>query len=231
MSVVGAFPGWMNLNKQTMRGPTNPLDVSTVISIFPKEIIETKVTLFPGVFHLTPGSYLNPSRLVVGPSSWWKDVGEEQPLLEIPVSSIQIAKSIVDDYSNGILGCDMGEAQPGLFFIPGEIEIKELLSKHRPQLDRAAQRQRNWYTTLVKLADALWSRSNGNPLAISDDMRLAARELSFNNKEWLADFQHVEMARCIACGSMRNPLYPVCPTCKAVVDPEMAKKLNLKFVE
>jgi len=230
MAMVGAFPGLEN-QRITMRSPTNPLDKSTVVSILPKPIREVKYTLTPSTFELSPGSYENPALLVVGPSSWWKDVGEEQPLLEIPVSSIQIADSIVNDYCNGLLGCDMSDAVPGIFFIPGSIDKDALKTKHKTMLDRALANQKRWYNVLIKLADSYWSRTNGNPLAISDDMRLAAREMGVTDKDWMEDFSRVGLERCPACGTMRNPSFPMCSTCKAVIDPEKLKKLGIKFAE
>lgn len=231
MSQVGTFPGIIDINRMTIRAPVNPLDKSTVVSIYPKEIDEVKHTIQPGRFIVPPGSYDKPSTLVVGPSSWWKEVDEHQPLLEIPVSSIQIADSIIKDYCNGLLACDMANSMPGIFYIPGDIRIVDLVKSYKHELDKALVRQRNWYSQLIKFADALWARSNGNPLTISDDMRLAAKELNLQTKDWMKDFQMVDMVRCIACGSLRNPMFPVCPTCKAISDPIKAKELGLEFVK
>lgn len=220
-----------DLRRQTVRAPVNPLDKSTVISIFPKEIDEVKHTIQPGRFIIPPGSYDKPATLTVGPSSLWREIDEEQPLLEIPVSSIQIADSIVKDYCNGLLGCNMSDIMPGLFYVPGEIKDIDLKTRLKPRLDNALANQKRWYQELVKLADSLWARSNGNPLAIGDDMRLAARELGLGTKEWLQDFQNADMIRCLACGAMRNPTFPVCGSCHAIIDVEAAKKLNLVFAQ
>jgi lipopolysaccharide biosynthesis regulator YciM len=81
---------------------------------------------------------------------------------------------------------------------------------------------------LVKMTDTLWSRTNGNPLVVSDDARLAAKELALTNKDWMMDFQAVQNVRCTACGSLRNPLYPICPTCKSVDQTHPSAK-DLKF--
>lgn len=224
MSLVGAFPG-IGWKRRTIRGPVNPLDKATVVSIYPKEILEKKPTIQPGTFHILPGSPAKPTVLVVGPSSWWRDIDEDQPLLEIPVSAIQIAESIVKDYCNGILGCDMNEQMPGLFYVPGgkmdaklnvdtEATLAWVQKEYAGELKKAEKRQNNWYSLLVKMADSLWARSNGNPLAISDDMRMAARELNLTQvKDWMKDFQMVDMVRCKACGSLKNPLYPICASC------------------
>lgn len=227
MSQVGAFPGFKDLNRRTIRGPINPLDKSTVVSIYPQEIDEVKHTIQPGRFLIPAGTYDKPAILVVGPSSWWREFDEEQPLLEIPVSSIQIADSLVRDYCNGILGCNMGDAMPGLFYIPGEHDLKAIRDKYKAELDKAVAKQKNWYSMLVKLADMLWARSSGNPLAISDTMRMAARELNLTaNKDWMKDFTMISMVRCKACGALKNPEFPICAQCR-FPDPDhpMTKQL------
>jgi hypothetical protein len=88
-------------------------------------------------------------------------------------------------------------------------------------------KQDNWFRLLLKLADALWARSNNNPLVIWDEMRIAARELGAD-KAWTKDFQLVDLIKCFACGGLRNPQFPVCPTCK-VVDPNHPLAKDLKF--
>lgn len=229
MSMVGEFPNLSQVNRRTIKGPVNPMDKTTIVSIYPNEIIETKPTLQPSRFVIPAGSFEKPSITVVGPSSWWREIDMDQPLLEIPVSSVQIADSVVKDYCNGLLGCDMAGAQPGMFYIPGEHDLAGVQKNYKHELDGALQRQKNWYSNLIRLADSLWARSNGNPLAISDLMRLAAKELGLE-KDWLKDFKFSEtMARCKACGSIRNPMFPVCPTCKAIDDPAKAKALGISF--
>jgi hypothetical protein len=228
---VGEFPGLENPNRRTIRAPINPMDKSTVVSILPKVISERKVTIQPGVFEILAGTFDKPAVLVVGPSSWWREVDENQPLLEIPVSSIQIADSIVRDYCNGLLACNMADQMPGMFYVPGDFTLERLKKEHMPLLLKAQAQQKRWFMELVRIADILWSRSNGNPLSISDDARLACRELNIQNKPWLSDIQAVELVRCSACGSMRNSNYPICPTCKAVVDKDLAKSLNLTFAQ
>ncbi len=228
MSQVGNFPGMEAFRRRTVRGPVNPLDKSTIVSIYPKIVDEFKVTIQPGRFIIPAGSYENPAVLVVGPSSWWREFDEQQPLLEIPVSSIQIADSVVRDYCNGVQACDMGASMPGLFYIPGEYSVKDIQTKFKGELDKARAKQITFYSVLVKQADALWARSSGNPLAVSDDMRMAARELGQTTKDWMKDFRMVEMVRCFACGSLKNPQYPVCASCRAI-DPSHAAGKDIKF--
>jgi len=239
MGVVGQFPGFKELNRRTIRGPVNPLDKSTIVSILPKEVIERKITIQPGVFIIPPGTFDKPAVLIVGPSSWWREFDDEQPLLEIPHSSIQVADSVVKDYCNGVHCCDMAGAMPGLFYVPGCKQDKAdqplipetiawIKSEYKTALETANMRQKRWFEELIKQADSLWARSNGNPLAISDDMRMAARESNLQDKDWMKNFQFVNMVRCFACGALKNPLYPVCASCRAI-DPNNPLAKDVKF--
>lgn len=230
MAIVGQFPGLNDMKRRVIRAPTNPLDKCTIVSIFPKEIDEYKCTIQPGRFIVPAGRPEAPSILVVGSSSWWREVDEDQPLLEIPVSSIQVADSVVRDYCVGLLAYNGQQAGPGLFYIPGEHTV-EKIKKDFPQEFKAAEdRQKNWYSILIKLADSLWARSNGNPLAVSDDMRMAAREMNQTTKDWMRDFQMVDMVRCQACGALKNPMFPVCGSCRNV-DMSHPKAKDLKFAQ
>jgi len=214
--------------RRAVRAAKNPIDRCTIISIFPKEIDEVKHTIEPGKFRIDAGTFENPSILVVGSSSWWKDIDPDQPLLEIPHSSIQVADSVVKDYCNSKLGCDMGDAMPGVFFVLGEVAQMEVKVKYRKKLEEMRIKQDNWYMILVKMADALWARSNNNPIVISDEMRLGARSLHLDDKSWLKDFRLVKLIECKYCGGMRNPSFPICPVCKAI-DPAHPLANEIKF--
>ena len=152
-----------------------------------------------------------------------------QPLLEIVNGALAIAESIVKDYCNGYLCFESGVRSPGIFYVPGEMTQKQVKGQFPMELVRANTLQRAWYSELVKQADALWARSNGNPLAIADDMRMAAKELNLLQKDWLRDQQMMELVRCIACGSLRNPTFPICQHCHVVVDKARANELGLIF--
>jgi len=217
--------------RKIIRGSVNPLDKSTIVSIYHKELNEVKHTLFPGRWKIPAGSYDKPSLVVIGPSSWFRDFDDKSPVLEIPVSAIQVAESIVKDYCNTVLEASPGERVPGIFFIPGEITLDDLKKNYKVRLDLANRLQRNWYERLVRLADSLWARTNGNSFSISDDMRYAAQELGLVEKPWIKDFQSVALVKCVACGNLRDPGYPICQSCKAIVDPDKAKLLNLTFAK
>lgn len=224
--IVGEFG---TSRRTIVRSPKNPLDKATIVSIFPKDINERKYTIEPGIFSIKAGTLEAPSLLVVGGSSWWSDRGEEnQPILEIPVNSVQVAESVIGDYCRGLVGCDMVDCIPGVFYIPGTISKVTLSSEYKTKLAEVKAKQDNWYRVLVTMADALWARTNGNPLVICDEMRLAARSLNLNDKTWLQDYNIIEMVKCVACGALKNPAYPVCATCKAI-DMTHPQAKDLKF--
>jgi hypothetical protein len=211
---VAEFPS----NKERLvRATRNPMDKCTIVSIFPRDILdEIKHTIYPGKFEIPAGTYEHPSLLVVGSSSWWNKFDSEKPAIEIVNSSIQVAESVIKDYCNGILGCNMEDSMPGLFFVLGEHNVLDIKTKYKTKLDETKAKQDNWYKVLVRLADSLWARGNGNPLVIWDMMRLAAKSLNFNDKPWLKDFKTVELIKCKACGGLKDPEYPVCPSCKSI---------------
>lgn len=227
MSQVGSFPSLRELSRRAIRGPINPLDRSTLVSIYPRPCNFKNVTLTPGRWYLEAGSVEKPSLLVIGPSSWFRDVSIDEPLIEIVQSSVQIGESLVKDYLNGVFACNMHDAMPGLFFVPGEFTLTEIQVKYPQLLAVALKHQTNYYRTLIKFADALWARSNGNPLAVSDEMRLAAKTLGLQDREWMKDTASVGMAPCFACGEFKNPEYAICKVCHSI-DPSHPKS---KFIQ
>lgn len=226
--------------RKAIRSEPNPLDKSTIVSIFPREIDERKPTIQPGKFVIARGSVEKPSLLVIGTSSWWRDFDPDQPLVEIPQSSMSVADSIVNDYCNGLLGFVKGESQPGLFWVPGEFTSIETLKKTTFKIigltgqelfDRAVKWQKNYWERLIKIADVGWVKTNGSPYSISQEMRFAAEYLNLKDKPWMKDMQLMQQENCPMCGTPRNPNYPMCSNCKAVLDPDKAKLLNIQFAK
>lgn len=230
MSLVGGFPSLREMARKTVRGEVNPLDKSTVVSIYPRPINFENVTLTPGRWYLEAGSPEKPAIMVIGPSSWWKDVGPDEPLIEIPVSSVQVANSLCRDYLNGLFACNMGDTMPGLFFVPGAFTLKELREQYGELLRLALKHQSNYYRALIKFGDSLWARSNGNPLVINDEMRLAARTLGAQDKDWMRDHINVGMVPCFACGEFKNPEYAICKACHSI-DPDHPKAKYIQRVD
>jgi len=214
------------ISLSTKFAEVNPFDKTTIVSIAPFDIKETILTIQPGSFVIPKGSLEAPSITHIGPSSWWKETDPEQPLLEIVVNSLLVAKAIVDDYVSSMNGVTLNVSQPGIFYAPGELTLEDVKKKYGHVLARMNMYQTAWYSFLVKQADSLWARSNQNPLAIDDQSRMAARILQVD-KPWIRDFQTVQNVNCVACGNLRNPQFPICPSCKMIVDKDLAAKLGI----
>lgn len=230
MSVPNKLAQALGINSPTLiRGPVNPADLATIFSIYPQEVVEVKHTVMPSIYRIPSGTKDNPSRLVVGTGSWWRQLNPDEPLLEIPCGATQIAGAVVDDYNSSRIGVNVGNAVPGLFYLPGNISVDVLRKDFTAELVKAVDKQLNWFKELVRMGDSLWARTNGNPISIDDTMKLAAKELG-QQREWLRVTQRMDMIACVACGNLRNPTYPICPHCKAVVDKDKAKELGLQFV-
>lgn len=222
---IGALAGFNN-NKRTIRQQTNPLDKSTVVSILPLTVKSDSPTIQPGQFIIPPGSESSPSLLVVGSSSWWRDIGEEMPLIEIPNSSIQVADSIVRDYCNGLPEID-DNAYPGLFFIPGEQTLDTIKANYSNAFKNAVNKQKNWLNNLIRMADSDWAKTNGNPKAVSDLSKMAAKYLGHEDRPWMKSTIDTKKIACVACGNLRNPEFPICPSCNRIVDQKLAEKLGI----
>lgn len=234
MAVTGQGFGSFVHNPIINKRPVNPFDKCTIVSAYPKKVVEIKSTMFPSRFVIEAAPEGDVSLLLVEPSSWWKEMDEGQPYLEIQTGSIIVADSIIKDFCNGLLACNMTDKMPALFSIPGEwnksnIAKASVDGKAYPLLlSEAIAKQRNWYQELVRISDIMWARSNQNPITISDDARIAAEKLGLS-KSWMQDFKTFEMTNCVACGELINPAYPVCKHCKNVINKDLAKKLDLKF--
>lgn len=228
--VVGGFPGLQAGRRRTNRAPVNPMDKSTIFSIYPKAVHEVHCTVQPGVFDILPGSVDKPTLLVVGSSSWWKELDDEQPLLEIPNGSVQVADAIVKSYCSGLVAVNMQDSMPGLFWVPGEFNIDNLRTDKKliKAFESAKLKQNNWYDAIIKITNSLWARTNGNPLVVSDEARLAAKERKMDDVDWMKSFTMVNRVPCVACGTPRDSKFPVCSVCRHV-DMKMAKELGLVF--
>lgn len=218
---------FLNLHnkRRTIKTPQNPLDICTVVSIFPKPITTRFITCEPNEFFIPAASKEKPSLIHVGSVSWWKDTGPDQPLIEIQVSSPQVAQSILTDSVYNMVGTLKDVRHAGVFFLLGKKQLSEIT---KADIEKADALQTAWYRELVKMADVDWATSNGNPLVISDDSRLAAEKLGQKDKPWMGDFRAAEMVACTACGSLRNPKFPVCVACHNIIDQKLFDTLGIK---
>jgi hypothetical protein len=138
------------------------------------------------------------------------DLGDHHTM-DFPIA----ARDIAEDLAREING-DSGEGSfHGVFVAAGPEPTEAELKEAREKLDA-------FHLRLVGIADLEWERTH-NPMFITDLERRAARELKLD-KPWLYDPK--PQMECPACGEKVKPGVAVCRTCRAVLDPEKAKKFG-----
>ncbi len=219
--------------------PRNPMDKTTIVSVYPRQVIDTKPTLFPSRY-VIPAAPENDFSifLVSGASYFLESRIENQPPTEVQVNSMMLAESILHD-SIPTMNLVRADARPGVFAIPGEWNRKTIISYIHADgkpfselLTIARQWQKNYWIAVINEADEFWAKGNGNPKVISDDARLASKVLGLEkSKPWMNTVIASELVNCKACGEMINPGFPVCKYCKNIIDMEKYKAMGIKPAE
>ena len=196
---------------------------STIISMIPFDIHEQK-PLYPGDFFIPAAKDNDIEVLVVGDSVSFSYIDEHRGTIKVPVSSEEIAKSVVNDYENSQLA-RTAENGPGVFWVSGEHTKQEIKLKFRDEVKLHRDRQIRWFTSLVKAADDTWEKTRQHK-TISDIERYAARFLNLD-RSWLIAPQ---MTKCIACKTTVEEDAIICPNCRAVLNKESYEKLQFAKV-
>lgn len=218
------------------RRPKNPMDKCTLVSVYPNSIVDFKHTAFPQKHYIEGAADNDFSITVLEGASWYKMMEEGQPTLEIGIPSSEVARAFVQDFISGLPEYVPEVASPGLFYCYGEYDKKTILKYVSPEgvefkdlLAKARERQKQWFLRIIQMSDKDWARTNGNPRSVGDTARMAAEKLGITGKAWMQDFVAIQKSPCKACGTFIDPIYPVCPNCKTVVNVEKFKELGLQF--
>ena len=224
-----------SLGKRTINLlPKNPMDKTTIVSVYPREIIDTKPTLFPSRFIIPPAPQDSFSLLVISGASYFiPSPIDKQPPTEVQVNSMMLAESILHD-SIPSMNLVSATHRPGVFAIPGEFNKTTILKyvhadgrSFQQLINEAKEWQQSYWTDIMNEADYFWSSSNGNPKAIPEDAKLAAKILGIEKtKPWMSNVVASELINCRFCGEMINPNFPICKHCHHVVDEKKYKTLN-----
>lgn len=225
------------------------MSVATIVSIYPKKIVEKK------------SSHLQPSEIVIPGCMSESGVGYPEfgpvtiPIIdaktlfykmlnewiESPVIAYDYAKSIVEDFfrSNVDIVLDPDNpVGPGIFAIDDAYTKENTIraegydsekaaiwvrQNYAREILRAQRAQDEWFRVLVAKADAEFNRTR-NIRAISDIHRFAAIRLGVE-KDWGKNIT-IQNTKCPACRLMIDPLALICPNCKTVVKPAELAKLQ-----
>lgn len=208
--------------------------VCTVVSGIPFRLNELKPGLYPvGLFSLPPARELGKiNSLVVKEGFYFRYVGDGKSIEQYEKAEI-IANSIVNDYINAQVGVDSSsespekQARPALFWVYGEHTDESINELHADKVALALQQQRNWFNTLIKIADDDWNKHHQHKM-ISDLQRYAADALG-TRREWSnINTFNIEPSICPACRSMIPGGSLICQVCRTIIDSVGYEKLGLK---
>lgn len=200
----------------------------TVVSLVPFPIDETKPGMTPSRFYIDPASREGFSCLLVHKCRHGVYLDEFRPVLIVPTSPEEVSEAICMDYKRGQLGIRMTEAEPGLFWVPGDFagkeKHKELVATFAKEFKEAGDLQKAWFMALVGLADDAWSRFKQRGM-ISAIQKIAASHLKLE-REWLLDVEVQEaLSECPVCYEKVHPKAIVCRGCQAILNEvEYAKR-------
>ena len=196
-------------------------DVSTVFSIAPFELNETKPGLYPGNFQLPACTdQKKPLRLLVKSSVNLMTIGGKRRPIPTDTASAVVAASIVNDCISAQLYSGPG-CGPGLCWLPGDVSIETFLKDYKDIYDALIVQQKRWFIARCKHVDDEWARHKTHRVA-SDIDRFAARTLGLN-PEWIQADDVFSFNKCGACGTMNDKDNAICSNCFNVLNADRAK--------
>lgn len=172
----------------------------TVVSILPYPLKEPKPGIIPGYYQVPRSKDGKPSVLPVGEAIHWLESPfggiPPPPPIKMTHSSIEVARSIVNDLVEAQLGLD-SDAGPGLFWVEGHFKAKQIEDNFPEKLQEAEHRQMRWFATLVRIADDDWARYHQHRF-VSDLQRYAAKSMGLD-REWLSTALSEVQIQCPLC--------------------------------
>ena len=194
---------------------------TTVISLVPFAIEERKPGMSPGRFYIDPAPEEGFTCLKITKCKHGVYLDEFRPVLIVPTAPEEVAEAICFDYKKGQLGIQLGEAEPGLFWVPGDYSERdsrgELLALHAMAFREAHKKQDAWFKALVSLADDAWSRFHQRGM-VSQIQKIAASRLKLE-REWLLEAEIVSaLSECPVCFEKVHPRAIVCRGCNAILN-------------
>lgn len=204
-------------------------DCSTIISILPVLIDDSKPGLIPSQYIIPPVT--NPKEdfeiLNVFRARFPVYLDENRPALVVPAPSDTVAESIVRDFKVAQPYVEAGVAEPALFWVPGFKSKETIATDLRKELQLARQLQNNWFGRLIEIADDDWNRYRMRRM-ISTMQRLALQILG-EEREWGTVGASKMEVNQVACKFCRGPVHPeaiVCTHCTGVLDVKRATEMG-----
>jgi hypothetical protein len=204
-------------------------DICTVVSMLPYPLCEEKPGLVPGTFKIPYTAPGDITLLNVERCTHAVYLDSNRPRLIVTDPSDLVAKSIAYDHKVAMICYEAGIAEPGIDWVWGEYlpdqNGKQALAAANPTLlKEMLEKQMEWYTRLLKMADDDWATYRKHKF-ITDLQRTAARVLGQLDREWMLE-QRIEesLSKCKFCFSQVHPEACICYSCHGILDQERYKK-------
>jgi hypothetical protein len=203
-------------------------DVCTIISVFPFSITEVKPGIIGGRYYLPAAPDNDITVYHVHSSSFNERLVGTDRSMKVPVIADDIARSIVDDFSNSHVLAGEG-AKPGMMWVQGRLSVSEAKAKYKTEIETLRSTQRNWFVNLVKAADADWEQYHRSDL-ITMHQRYAAKVLGVTDRNWLVEYDNTQgMIECPACKTSVNKDAIICASCKFIINKVEYEKNKANF--
>lgn len=203
------------------------MDVSTVISILPVEIDDSKPGLIPTQYRIK--SVKDPMNdfaiLHVFRARFPVYLDENRPALVVPAPSDTVAESICRDYKSSMSYVEPGVSEPGIFWERGFFDEDAVEMKLDKELNHARKMQLEWFRRLVEVADDDWNRYHIRRM-ITTLQRHAAKVLKIE-KEWagmVSNEPSMKFTNCKFCRAEIHPDAIICRYCTGVLDVKKAEQ-------
>lgn len=200
---------------------------STIISLVPFELNESKPGLYPGAYKIPAAKENDFELFVVTDAVHYVYLDMDRGSISVPTVSAEVARSICEDYKISKLGFVAGEAEPGLDYVEGEYKDKKsVLAVAKDKIERMMALQKQWFIQLVEIADDEWSKYHSHK-SVSDIQRYAAKFLGLE-REWNVEGTAESNTFCPACRSVVMVGAVVCGACRTIIKPEEYKKFGFQ---
>lgn len=205
--------------------------VSSIISIVPFKIgPEEKPGLYPGSFTIPASKNGIPEILIIGSSIHYVEVDVDKSI-RVEDPSYIVAESIVYDYVSSQLGVQpetSGNRGPGIFWKSGRYDLNKVYKELTDDLNKAKERQNNWFLDMIKIADDDWEKFRQH--RVITDMQRAAAKLLNLERPWSVAVTDIKSIKCPACQNVLNSDVIVCPNCRCIINLDKYKTLQFATV-
>lgn len=200
----------------------------TVASFVPFDIAVDMPGLFPGRYRIPASDTKIPTTIKIETAVHFVYMNESQGSLQVKNPPDVVARAIVEDYVNSQLALNETSG-PALFWLTGDVEVSDILTKHKTMITKLKERQRNWFLNIVRMTDDDWRKYQRHTV-ISNFNRTIGSLMTLNPEEhpWMQQIKTLEDAYkpCQFCMSNISKEASVCSVCGHVVDVKRHKELE-----